>query len=65
MLCDRAFLSAYLRNSAKVERKDVRRAKESLAAQEGPERRMLRWIPWVATPLVLLGGLLAAYGRIF
>jgi general secretion pathway protein A len=65
MLCDRAFLSAYLRNSANVERKDVRRASESLAAQEGPARRLLRWIPWVATPLVLLGGLLAAYGRFF
>ena len=65
MLCDRAFLSAYLRNSAIVERIDVRRASESLAAQEGRARRILRWIPWVATPLALLGGLLAAYGRIF
>jgi hypothetical protein len=65
MLSDRAFLSAYLRNSAIVGRKDVRRASESLAARERPAWRILRWIPWVATPLALLGGLLAAYGRIF
>ncbi|MEK6779055.1 MAG: AAA family ATPase [Candidatus Deferrimicrobiota bacterium] len=65
MLCDRAFLSAYLRGSARVEPKDVRRATESLADRGGGARRVLRWIPWVATPLVILGGLLAAYGRIF
>jgi general secretion pathway protein A len=65
MLCDRAFLSAFLRNSARVERKDVRRASESLSAGGGPARRMLRWVSWVAAPLAILGGLLAAYGRIF
>lgn len=65
MLCDRAFLSAYLRASAKVEREDVRRASESLAARGGAARRMLRWVPWVAAPLAILCGLLAAYGRIF
>jgi general secretion pathway protein A len=65
MLCDRAFLSAYLRASAKVDREDVRRASESLAARGGAARRMLRWVPWVAAPLAILCGLLAAYGRIF
>ncbi|MDA8122188.1 MAG: AAA family ATPase [Deltaproteobacteria bacterium] len=65
MLCDRAFLSAYTRGSAKVEPKDVRRASESLADHGGGARRFLRWIPWVATPLVILGGLLAAHAGIF
>jgi hypothetical protein len=65
MLCDRAFLSAYLRNSRTVERKDVRRASQSLSDNGGPARRMLRWVPWVAAPLAVLGGLLAAYGRMF
>jgi hypothetical protein len=65
MICDRAFLSAYLRNSSGVERKDVRRASQSLSANGGPARRALRWVPWVAAPLAIVGGLLAAYGRIF
>ncbi|NJD61551.1 MAG: ATPase [Deltaproteobacteria bacterium] len=65
MLCDRAFLSAYVRGSSKVERKDVRRASESLDVPGSAATRMLRWVPWVAAPLALLCGLLAAHGRIF
>jgi general secretion pathway protein A len=65
MLCDRAFLSASLRGSARVERPDVRRASESLADREGAATRMLRWVRWVAAPLAVLCGLLAAYGRSF
>lgn len=65
-LCDRAFLAAYLRNRAVVERNDVRRAAESLSEREGAARRMLRWVPWVATPLALAFlAMLAAFGRIF
>jgi general secretion pathway protein A len=64
MLCDRAFLSAFLRSSATVEPGDVRQAVESLS--EGSHtRKLLRWIPWVATPLAILCGLVAAYGGIF
>jgi len=65
MLCDRAFLSAYLRNSPRVERMDVRRASHSLSDNGGPARKVLRWVPWVAAPLAILAGLLAAYGRAF
>jgi general secretion pathway protein A len=63
MMCDRAFLSAYVRGAGRVEGCDVRRARESLSENGGRRGRMLRWFPWVATPLAILT-LLAASWRI-
>ena len=54
MLCDRAFLSAYLGGGTGIERKDVRRAVESLSDDRGVARRLLRWVSWVAPPLAFL-----------
>jgi len=54
MLCDRAFLSSYLRGGAGVERKDVLRAVESLSDDPGMARRLLRWVAWVTHMLTLL-----------
>ena len=57
MLCDRAFLAAYLRGAGRVEAADVRRGAASLSDGGGALRRILRWLPWVAAPLALLAGL--------
>lgn len=57
MLCDRAFLSAYLQGSGRVEGTDVRRGAASLEEGAPALRKLWRWLPWVATPLVLLAGL--------
>ncbi|MGA7105550.1 MAG: AAA family ATPase [Candidatus Deferrimicrobiaceae bacterium] len=57
MLCDRAFLSSYLRGGARIEREDVYRATESLSDSQGMGRRFLRWVPWVSPPLALLAAL--------
>lgn len=54
MLCDRAFLSSFLRGGAGVERKDVRRAVESLSDDPGMARRLLRWVSWANHMLALL-----------
>jgi general secretion pathway protein A len=54
MLCDRAFLSSYLRGGTEIERKDVRRAVESLSDDQGMARRLLRWVSWVTHTLALL-----------
>ncbi|MBI5576116.1 MAG: AAA family ATPase [Deltaproteobacteria bacterium] len=65
-LCDRAFLAAFLRGSAVVERKDVRRAAESLAERAGIFRRAKRWLPWAATTTATaILAVLAAHGRAF
>lgn len=63
MLCDRAFLSAFLRGAARVETVDVRRASESLTEGARGVRRLFRWIPWVAAPMAVLA-VLAALGAI-
>lgn len=56
MLCDRAFLAAFLRGAGRVEAQDVRRGAASLDEGLGPLRRLLRFLPWVATSLALLAG---------
>lgn len=53
MLCDRAFLSAYLRGAGQVDARDVRRAASSLA-HSGGFGWFRRWAPWVAAPLGLI-----------
>jgi len=58
MLCDRAFLSSYLRSGAGIERKDVHLAVESLSDNPVRTRRLLRWISWVTQPLALLAAVL-------
>lgn len=57
MLCDRAFLAAYLRGAGRVEGMDVRRGADSLEEGEPALRTLRRWLPWVAAPLALLAGL--------
>ncbi len=60
-LCDRALLSACLRDAARVERTDVVRAAASLSDDGYAKVRPLRWlrrIPWIAAlllPLLRLG----------
>ena len=63
MLCDRAFLSAYLRGGAEIGRKDVSRAAESLSDNPGMARRLLRLVSWVSQMYILLSAL-AIYGGI-
>jgi general secretion pathway protein A len=63
MLCDRAFLAACLRGAGRVEGTDVRRGAASLEEGEPVLRKLRRWLPWVAAPLVLLAGL-ALFGGI-
>ena len=58
MLCDRAFLSAHLRNAARVGAADVRRGAESLTEGGGRFWRILRRVSWVAVSLSLLTGAL-------
>lgn len=53
ILCDRAFLSACLRDAVVVEAKDVRRAAESLGADGGARRQRRLWA-WVAAPLAAI-----------
>jgi general secretion pathway protein A len=48
MLCDRAFLSAYLRGGAEIGRKDVREAAESLSDNPGMAKRFLRLVSRVS-----------------
>lgn len=62
-LCDRAFLSAFLREAAKVERADVRRAARSLSEGEGRGKRALRWLRWAGAPLSVLFGIFVSGGK--
>lgn len=54
MLCDRAFLSASLRNGAAIDAADVRRAADSVFDRGWRMRRMLRMFPKAAAVLAAL-----------
>ncbi len=54
MICDRAFLAAFLRDGARVEAADVRRGALSLTDGEGRFRRLLRRMTWAAVPISLV-----------
>jgi general secretion pathway protein A len=62
MLCDRAFLSASLRNAPAIDRADVRRAADSIFDRGWRFRRMLKTFPKAAAALAGLAAI-ARSGR--